>query len=316
MVRLLRCVARASRYSAVRVSSLRPLVPVQRIAVAHPFQWRYTHSLQTTSMLSTVAPRSGAYDGVDAAIIGVESTEEGPRLVVDSKSLSADRVSALSAQVGKLGFKGKKDAVISIPGSESDPAPVLIMVGLGERKGDFAPETLRRAAGAATRTAGSLELGSVAVLLPTSSAEQLTAVAEGASLGAYAWNRYMSKSTPPVANIQIISEGKEDVVRNAEITARHVKAARDLLNTPPCDLYPESFAEIATAAAKELDDVTVEVWDEKKLREEKMGGLVGVGQGSIRPPRLVKVAYAPGNASKHLAIVGKGVTFDSGGISL
>lgn len=331
MVRLLRLAVVsqvAGRGAVLRPRAALAVTP-SRLSNTQPIsqslQWQRTraYSVQTSSpsKISAVAPQSSPY-GVDAAVIGVESTEAGPKLVVDANTLAADRSSALSAQAAKLGFKGKKDAVISIPGSDADPAPVLILVGLGDKSketGVFDPNTLRRAAGAAMRTAGSMEFSKVAVLIPTATEEELTAVAEGASLGAYAWTRYKTGETPsPVSEIQIVTAGKDEIVRRAEIAARHVKAARDLVNTPPSDLYPETFAEIAVSAGKEIDGVVVEVWDDKKLKDEKMGGIVAVGQGSTRPPRLVKIAYTPSGASnaKHLSIVGKGITFDSGGISL
>lgn len=285
----------------------------------------HTQSSSTVpaTKLSTVSP-AAKYDGADALIIGVTSSaDNGPQVAGGVHSMSGDRASTLTSQLAKLGFKGKASAVLSLPGSDNEAAPVLIFAGLGkpEADGSVKPETLRRAIGAAVRTAGGMELSTVVIAVPTSNSELLTAAAEGSSLGAWAWNSYKSKdTTPPVANIQIVAEGSDsaEVVRRAEIAARHAKGARTLVNTPPCDLYPATFADRAVEGAKDLEGVVVEVWDEKRLAEEKMGGLVGVGQGSTRPPRLVKVAYTPKGVSnpKHLSIVGKGVTFDSGGISL
>lgn len=267
--------------------------------------------------LSTVAP--GAKYEVNALIIGVTSSDNGLQIAGGAHSLSGDRASTLA----KLGFKGKASATLALPGAEGDAAPILIFAGLGkaEKDGTVKPETLRRAVGAAVRAANGMELTSVAIAVPSSSADLITAAAEGASLGAWAWNSYKSKDiTTPVASIQIVADGADaaETVKRAEIAARHAKGARTLVNTPPCDLYPESFAKYATEAAAKIEGIVVEVWDEKQLVEEKMGGLVGVGQGSEKPPRLVKVAYTPKGVSnpKHLAIVGKGVTFDSGGISL
>jgi leucyl aminopeptidase len=94
-----------------------------------------------------------------------------------------------------------------------------------------------------------------------------------------------------------------------------VFATRDLVNTPPNDLYPESFADAVLKRVKGLD-LKVEIWDEKKLAADGFGGILAVGKGSTRPPRLVKVSYKPKGATKHLALVGKGITFDSGGLSL
>ncbi|TXT13824.1 uncharacterized protein COLE_00017 [Cutaneotrichosporon oleaginosum] len=282
----------------------------------------YTTQSSTTippTKLSAVAP--GTKLDSDALIVPVSTGDNGVQLG-DAHGLKGDRASSLSAQLARLGFKGKAGSITSLPGVEGDPAPVLIFAGLGkpEKDGSIKSETLRRTVGAAIRAASGMELASVAIAVPDS-AELLTAAAEGASLGAYAWNSYKSKDTSaPVAVIQLVSSASDaaETVRRAEIAARHAKGARNLVNTPPCDLYPETFAQRAIELASNLDGVTVEVWDEKRLAEENCGGLVGVGQGSSKPPRLVKVAYTPNGMTnpKHLSIVGKGVTFDSGGISL
>jgi leucyl aminopeptidase len=94
-----------------------------------------------------------------------------------------------------------------------------------------------------------------------------------------------------------------------------VFAARDLGNTPPNDLFPVSFAAAIKKAARGKN-VTTEVWDVKRLTEEKCVGILNVGKGSVRPPRLVKIEYKPKGATKHLALVGKGITFDSGGLTI
>ncbi len=104
-------------------------------------------------------------------------------------------------------------------------------------------------------------------------------------------------------------------MRRATVLAEAVHATRDLVNTSPNDLYPAAFADAARAAVEGLP-VTVQVLDEKKLARGGYGGLVGVGQGSARPPRLVRLDYAPAGAARHVAFVGKGITFDSGGISI
>jgi len=103
--------------------------------------------------------------------------------------------------------------------------------------------------------------------------------------------------------------------RRAEVVAGAVVATRDLINAAPVDLYPATFADAAVAAAADLP-VTVTVLDEKKLARGGYGGLLGVGKGSARPPRLVRLDYAPAGAVAHLAYVGKGITFDSGGLSI
>jgi leucyl aminopeptidase len=106
-----------------------------------------------------------------------------------------------------------------------------------------------------------------------------------------------------------------EAVRRGQVLADAVTLVRDLVNTSPADLYPESFAAAAeqVAAASGLD---IEVLDEKALADGGYGGLTGVGQGSARPPRLVRVSYAAPGATRTVAFAGKGITFDSGGLSL
>jgi leucyl aminopeptidase len=149
-------------------------------------------------------------------------------------------------------------------------------------------------------------------------------VAEGALLGAYAFLRYRSGDNggtekPPVAAITVCVDSAADAatkaaVSRAEVLAEAVCLVRDLVNTPPSDLRPADLAEEATATA--VTGVKVEVMDEKALKKGGYGGIVGVGQGSSSPPRLVKLTYRHPRAKAHLALVGKGVTFDSGGLSL
>jgi leucyl aminopeptidase len=183
-------------------------------------------------------------------------------------------------------------------------------------------ESLRRAAGAAARAATGL--GTVAFALPVEDAGDVAAVAEGALLGAYAFDRYRVTSTAPekapVRAVVLLTPGARSgavraAAQRAEVLAGAVNAARDLVNTAPVDLYPATFTAAAEEAVADLP-VTVTVLDERRLARGGYGGLLAVGQGSVRPPRLVRLDYAPQGAAAHLAYVGKGITFDSGGLSI
>jgi leucyl aminopeptidase len=105
------------------------------------------------------------------------------------------------------------------------------------------------------------------------------------------------------------------LVEHAAAVAEAATLVKDLVNTPPLDLYPASLAQVALDRGAALP-VEVTVWDEAALEADGFGGILGVGQGSSRGPRLVKVAYSPAGAARHLALVGKGITFDTGGLSL
>jgi len=247
----------------------------------------------------------------DVLVVGVASSDAGPVLQSDDEALKS-----IGASLGALGISGSEDEVRRIA-APSGSAKSIALVGLGSAP--VTPNSLRRAAGSAVRQLTGVASASIA--LPMATSEDVLAVAEGAAIGSYSFTRYRSKPQEsaklPAANITIITSVKagDDVLARAGIVARAVHDVRDLVNTPPIDLYPESFA----AAAKELSkdtDVTVTVFGDKELADGRFGGIMGVGQGSTRSPRLVKVEYSPAAASQHLALVGKGITFDSGGLSL
>jgi leucyl aminopeptidase len=147
------------------------------------------------------------------------------------------------------------------------------------------------------------------------------AIAEGILLGAYSFDEYKTgDSKAPVEAATIVGPGvkakaTKDAVARAEIVAKAVNLARDWVNTPPRDLHPKAFADLSTRLVKGTK-LSVDVLDEKALAKGGYGGLTGVGQGSANPPRLIRLSYRPARAKKHIALVGKGITFDTGGLSL
>ena len=212
-----------------------------------------------------------------------------------------------------LGATGKAEQVVRVPGPQ---ASVIAFVGLGERKPGL--DRLREIAGAATRQLrGS---SSLVFDFPVANKAEAIAVLEGATLANYDYTAYKSaaKGAPAlVKSATVVTDAKVSTaeIERISVLGKAVNATRDLVNMPPNDLYPQSFAAAAQKAAKPLA-VTVQVLDEKKLAAEGYGGIAAVGQGSTRPPRLVKVSYKPRGAKQHIAFVGKGITFDSGGLSL
>ncbi|OJV84434.1 MAG: leucyl aminopeptidase [Cellulomonas sp. 73-92] len=254
---------------------------------------------------------------VDALVVATAPKDGGVELV-GTDWLPGELRSALVRDAGALGVTGKADEVRRVPATGLK-AKVLVLVGLGT--GPVTAERLRRAAGAATRELAGV--GSVALALPAGDVAATVAVAEGALLGAYTYTRYRAADAAraPVASIEVVTTKAKDAaatqgVARAEVLAAAVHATRDLVNAAPNHLYPEAFTEAARAAAKGVKGVRITVLDEKALAAGGYGGLVGVGQGSPRPPRLVKVAYSPARAKAKVALVGKGITFDSGGISI
>ena len=260
---------------------------------------------------------------VDALVVGLVSTPQGPQLAPGAADLDNAFGGRLAEALHTLGAKGTPEEVTKVPSGDAATAPLVVAVGLGD-EGLQDTEALRRAAGAALRAlAGTQRVG---VALPAEDATTVGAVAEGALFGAYAFLRYRDTSSeayqPPVAEITVVSPRASDgnaalAVARARTLGDAVSLVRDLVNTPPSDLHPHELAEIATATAGEAG-LGVEVLDETALAEQGYGGIVGVGQGSIHPPRLVRLSYVHPSQddTRTIAFVGKGITFDSGGLSL
>ena len=252
----------------------------------------------------TPVPSSAA----DVLVVAARSGADGIAV------LSASAREGLGEELRAVGFGGGRDELVRLPGAAGGPA--LAVVGLPEPVDE---DALRYAAGTAIRQLAGV--GRVAIDVPVDDDAGLGAVLEGAALGAYAFTDYRSASRAgvkaPVETIEVVGESAESEALVARAVAVSGAAAlvKDLVNTPPIDLYPASFTSRVEEAVEGLP-VTVEVWDERRLEAEGFGGILGVGLGSVRPPRLVKVDYAPAGAAKHLALVGKGITFDSGGLSL
>jgi leucyl aminopeptidase len=160
---------------------------------------------------------------------------------------------------------------------------------------------------------------SLNVNIPLSNVDEVLALIEGISFVQYEFIKYKSSVASPIqtSDVTVVTDFKVSAsqLKRIKILTEALDATRDLVNTPGNDLYPAKLAELVAAHAK-LPNVKVEVWDEKRLTKEKCHGILAVGQGSIRGPRLVKISYTPPNAKAHLALVGKGITFDTGGISL
>jgi leucyl aminopeptidase len=220
--------------------------------------------------------------------------------------------------LGTLGATGAEGEVVKLPAPAGFATRLILAVGLGEHHHEYDLEVLRRAAGTAARTLAGA--GTVALALPAPTPEAVEAVTLGGLLGAYAFTTYRSGTTAPVRELVILTDpgGRADAeaaVRRARVLGDGVNRARDLVNMPANDLYPESFADAVSAAGREFG-TAVEVLDEAALRAGGFGGILGVGQGSARPPRLVRIAHTPPGVRASLALVGKGITYDSGGISL
>jgi leucyl aminopeptidase len=247
-------------------------------------------------------------------VLGVYKTESGPRLACDEPRYA--HLDPLLLQ--QLGMAGTADELRRLPAPDDGPA--LALIGLGAAEAD--PDALRYAAGSAARQLVGVDR--VEFLLPIVTAAEARAVLEGAGIGAYAYTGYrvttIGTTKTPADEIIVrvptdLDADDERVVHHATTVVTAVHTVRDLVSTPASDLYPETLAAAARDLARDLP-VQVEVLDETALAEGGYGGILGVGSGSTRPPRLVTLRYAPDGATRHLSLVGKGITFDSGGLQV
>jgi len=260
----------------------------------------------------------------DLLVVGLVSTNTKGGIAIETGDLALDSKSLLASLL-EMGATGKADEVTKMPGG---PARLMVFTGLGAKSSTYSNESLRRAAGAAARALAGNTGATFA--LPSRDLAGVSAVAEGAALGAYVFNEFRGstkadhknalKSATIFSKLAGKSEAKE-IINRATIIAKYTHLVRDLVNTPPSHLYPETFTKKLTANVKAAGGVKaglkVTIWDEKQLKSQGFGGIVGVGQGSANPPRLLHISYTPKAKNvKRFAFVGKGITFDTGGLNL
>ncbi|MEV1292614.1 leucyl aminopeptidase [Pseudonocardia sp. NPDC049635] len=248
---------------------------------------------------------------------GEESSGAAPVLAAGAADVDAAFGGELAELLRVVGATGKVEQVVSLPTRGAVPAPRLVAVGLGEPGGDAAAaDRVRRAAGAAARALAGTP-AAVSTLGAAGEGAAEAAVA-GALLGGYRFDLHRSSTdagSAPVASWTFTGVTAEQV-RHATLVAEAVATARDLVNTAPNVLVPETFASRAVALGERAGLVT-EVLDDQQLRDNGYGGIIGVGKGSSNPPRLVRLTWHGGAApTRKVALVGKGITFDTGGISL
>jgi leucyl aminopeptidase len=281
-------------------------------------------TVATLALLDAAPPAHAT----DALIIGTATGAGGLELAPGAKTLDEALGGRLGEALAALGATGREGEVVKVATLGQLPAPVIAAVGLGSADGvgggRFGPETVRRAAGAATRELGGR--GSVLSLLtlvngPDPDPALVVAAGEGALLGAYRFTRYKSDAGPaaPGSIALAVPDAKDKAYRaalkRATAVAGAVATARDLVNMAPNELYPAEFAARAVELAEKAG-VEVEVLDERALKRGGYGGILGVGGGSARPPRLVRLTYRGPRATTRVALVGKGITFDSGGLDI
>lgn len=259
----------------------------------------------------------------EVLVIGVATapSSEGDLVIVPEDLfgdvLNAEVRSGLTDQLTAVGAKGKAEELTRIPAPPAlNGVSSVLAVGLGSAD-EFDAEQIRRSAGAAARS-----LAGVTLAVTTLSGLDIGATAEGFYLGAYSFTPFRSDKTAPKPNARPVEriellvpepEFGSDALLRGRLVAEAVATARDFVNTPPSHLFPGEFADRARTLG-EAAGLQVEVLDEKALETAGYGGVLGVGKGSSRPPRLVRLTHSGGG--KKIALIGKGITFDTGGISI
>lgn len=262
-----------------------------------------------TSPKLNIVPRFTTFSKATAYVVGVKTS--GSKVSLADSPVELSSIAQLDLET--LGVKATSESTFRLPAPNG---AVYLLIGLGD--GKLNAHTLREIAGAAARALPDAK--EVVFGLPTSGKEETEALLEGALLGRYQFGSYKGLNKLPAnvnAKLTVISSFKPSAaaLTRIEVITEGVAATQDLVNAPANDIYPQSLAAAIQKAARGTG-ATVEIWDEKRLAADGFGGILGVGKGSSRPPRLVRVDYKPKSAKAHIALVGKGITFDSGGLSI
>jgi len=282
-----------------------------------------------TVTVSSSLPRRGVAEAV--LVVGVVSndsnnkrsdSDSAPKLLTPAPFFDATVVTAIESGLRALGATGGEGQTHRLV-VDALPVGSVLAVGLGKDRDEWPADVIRRAAGNAARALD----GKVATVITTLSAsgpQALSAAVEGLILGAYRFSDFRSEKTAPkgpgLTAITVLAHDtkaptKAEAQRGVDI-ATAVATARDFVNTPPSHLFPDEFAKRAKAFGESVG-LKVEVLDDNALEKAGYGGIIGVGKGSSRPPRLVRLSHLGAKRKgKRVALVGKGITFDTGGISI
>ncbi len=275
----------------------------------------------TTYTLRNASP---AKTRADAVVVGVVRTSKGPAIADGGADVAAAYGRKLRPLLSTLGITGKAGETAKVPTGGTIGSPLLVLVGLGDEE-KLTPVAVRRAAGVAARSVSNA--ASVAIALPASSLELVRAVAEGYPLGGYQFTDYkrdtrpQADEAPEVVVLSPLARQQEAVALfdRARVLTAAATRVREWVNLPANDLNPQSFADAVVAAHKEATKgkgapaIGIKVWDEDDLAADRCGGILAVGGGSDSKPRMVRLTWEPEGATHHVALVGKGITFDTGG---
>ena len=265
----------------------------------------------------------------DAIVLGILEGTKRPSGA--ARAVDASSGGVISACLSNGDFSGKREQVLVLYPKGRARAKRVVLVGLGAEK-DLTVERVRQAAGRATARARELGLGALATVVHGAGAGGLDAagcaqaVVEGSMLANYSYDRYRTRDKSKSKRVKTLVLAEADAKKMADVKrgaargrvgAEAVAFVRDMCNTPSLDMTPRQVAEQALTLADKEAGITVKALDENECKKLKMGSFLGVAKGSDEPPRLLVLEYVPeGKPTGTVCLVGKGITFDTGGISL
>jgi leucyl aminopeptidase len=251
---------------------------------------------------------AGPTETFDLWFLGV-----GRDLDADLAPIAAD-IPGLAAWAALQGFKGGRGEALILPSPAGRHAPTLVLLGLEDRSA----AAVQQAAGKAGSLSRAQKAKNIRLDLGIDGKHAAHAI-EFLSIGNYSYDAYRPDDSRKPAIERAVFVGLDataETLRGASIRARWQQFCRELVDAPPADLYPDRMIEHARAVADEVPGISLDIWNAARCKDEGLVGIIAVGQGSSRPPCLIHLRYAPAGATRHVALVGKGVTFDSGGLSL
>lgn len=251
----------------------------------------------------------------DALVVGAFAGENGPVLSSEGAAIDAALEGGLSEHLSRVAFKARVGKVCVLPTLGRIPAKSIAVVGLGDDRVADPLDIMRSAGVVARRLADSAVIAS-ALHGANRDGGGVSAAAEGFLLGSYRFTQYKSKpQSSKTERILFLDDADADAVVRGTVVAEATALARDLTNEPASTLYPGTFAARAGEVA-DANGLECTIWEEDELDARGFGGILAVGRGSERPPRLIHLRYMPENARGKVVLIGKGITFDSGGLSL
>ena len=275
-----------------------------------------------------IQAKKGSVTQVPCDLLAIGIIEEAKRLEGAASEVDAATSGFLSRTLADLAFRGKMGSIIIVQAPEGFSATRLALVGLG-KAASITLETSRLACASAIDAAKGWRAKTVAIPLiglqkGTGAKLVAKAMTEGVRLAAYRFCRYKKDENESKLEtvLFLVANGNElkqaEVgVEQGELAARGTMFARDLVNTPSFHMTPAELVQVAKGLVKEKGRITLAVHDKKQLKEMGAGGILGVSQGSDHDPFLAHLVYQPKvKAKKRVALVGKALTFDSGGLSL